>query len=203
MPDTVADLAALKQGDERAWRQAFEALWGCAMHAALRAPAGLAADEAEDVAMEAFTQLVPHIGAVSTPGQLKALLVTIAHRQAISLARRKSAAKRPDIAVHLESLPDGQGEALLNRGLRENPFSEVEAAELLDLLHQSLAETDPATRQLLAGQHFEGLTINELSRRTGLPAGTVSVKLARGLRRIRARLEESPRLLKELRAFLR
>lgn len=203
MPDANPDLRALKQGDERAWDQAFQTLWRFAYYAALVPQADLTPDEAEDIAIDALAKLVPRIGTVATTEQLKALVVTIAQRQAISLARRKSAAKRPEIAVHLSALAEPEREQILNRGIPDNPLSETDSAELLALLHQTLSEVDATTRGLFLAHHTEGLTFGELSRKFNLPLGTVSVKMARGLQRIRLRLKESPALLKELAAFLR
>jgi RNA polymerase sigma factor (sigma-70 family) len=203
MLDSNLDLQELRRGDDGAWTQAFETLWGFAYHAALNPQAALTPDEAEDVAVDALAKLVPRIGNVASWEHVKALVVTIAHRQAVSLARRKSAAKRPDVAVHLDALPDGVSESLLNRELPDNPFTELQAAELLALLQQALGSLDATTRHLLTGHHLEGLTFRELSQKLNLPPGTVSVKIARGLERIRLRLRETPRLLKELQAFLR
>jgi RNA polymerase sigma factor (sigma-70 family) len=203
MCENIPHLQELKNGDERAWTEAFQTLWRFAYHAALNPQAALTPDEAEDVAIDSLAKLIPRIGTVTTEEQLKALLVTIAHRQAISLARRKSAAKRPEIAVHLDALPDGGRDAVLDRVLPNNPFDETEAAGLLTLLHEALAGVDTVTRQLLAGHHMEGFTFRELSQKFSLPPGTVSVKLARGLQRIRQSLKQAPHLLKELEAFLR
>ncbi len=203
MSDTIPDLQALQQGDERAWTQAFHALWPCAYHAALAAGAGLTPDEAEDVAIEALTQLVACIASVTSEGGLKALTATISRRQAISLARRKSAAKRPEIGLHLDAPTESEKEPPLPDQTRDGALSESDAAELLQLLHQTLAAEDETTRQLLIAHHLDGLTIRELSGKTGLPAGTVSTRLARGLQSVRVNLQRSPRLLKELRAFLR
>lgn len=203
MRDPVSDLQALKSGDEQAWTQAFHTLWRFAYHAALSPRAGLDPDEAEDVAMEAITKLVPRVGTVADLDELQALLVTIAHRQAISRARRKSAAKRPQFAVHLDALPEPEGEQLLDRGPPDCALSETDIAELLALLHRALSSVDATTRQLLMGHHVEGLRVRELSEKLGLPQGTVTVLMARGLQRIRQALRQSPHLMKQLQVYLR
>lgn len=197
------DLQKLKRGEQHAWTDAFYHLWPIAYHAALASSAGLTPDEAEDVAIEALTQLVAGIDSVTTEAGLKALTAVISRRQAISLARRKAAAKRPEIGVHLDALTECEGERILHPQSQDGAFSESDATELLQILHRSLLAEDAATRELLVAHHLDGMTIRELSGKTGLPAGTVSTKLARGLQRIRANLQRSPRLLKELREFLR
>ena len=197
------DLQELKRGEQHAWTGAFCHLWPVAYHAALASSAGLTPDEAEDVAIEALTQLVACIDSVTSESGLKALTATISRRQAISLARRKSAAKRPEIGVHLDTLTEREGEQLLPRQTRDGSLTETDLAELLQLLQHTLATEDETTRQLLMAHHLDGLTIRELSGKTGLPAGTVSTKLARGLQSLRAGLQRSPKLLNELQSFLR
>jgi RNA polymerase sigma factor (sigma-70 family) len=197
------DLKALREGDEQAWTLAFQELWRFAFHAALCPQAGLKPDEAEDVAIDALTKLVPLVSEISTVEGLKAMLVTIAHRQAISLARKKSALKRPEIGLSLDELPPAEGERLSSSAGAGQQLSTAELAELVELLHEALSAVDPITRQLLAGHHVEGLRIRELSGRFGLPAGTVTVKMARGLQQIRRAMEKCPGRLKQLREFLR
>jgi RNA polymerase sigma factor (sigma-70 family) len=199
----MPDLRDLQRGDERAWTRAFESLWRLACHAVLGSGAGLDQDESEDAAIEALTKLVSRIDTVTSADGLKALLVTIARRHAISLARRKAAAKRPEVAVHLDALPDHEAEHVLNRQGRGDARGETDAAELLALLHEALKGVDATTRELLLAQTVDGLTTRELAERFNLPPGTVSVKIMRGLQRIRQRLKESPGLMKELEAFLR
>ncbi len=203
MSDPNPDLQALKQGDEGAWWQAFHTHWRFAYHAALNARAGTTHEEAEDLGMEAFHDLIECIETVKTADGLKPLLVVIAQRRAFSLVRFEAAVKRPKIAVHLDALPAHEADQILNREMADDPRAATEAAELLAVLHEALQCVDATTRELLVGQAVEGLTTQELSLRFDLPAGTVSTKLARGLRSVRASLKRSPKLLKELREFLR
>jgi RNA polymerase sigma factor (sigma-70 family) len=202
MSETVVDLAALKRGDEVAWNGAFRSLYRYAYRAALTPRAQLSLEEAEDVAIDALTKLVPLVTNVANEGQLHALVVTIAQRQAISLARRRSALKRPRPSVSLDALAERQ-EPEIDPDGAESPTGLVESAELLTLLHQLLARLEPVTRQLLVAHHLEGSTFAELSQRFGLPPGTVSVKIARGVQQVRAGLGRSAKLLKELGDYLR
>src|SRR5207244_8292754 len=85
---------ALKVGDEQAWSRTFHDLWQLALRAAQHPELFLMLEEAQDAASEALVQVVEQIEHVQTYDQVKALAVTIAYRRAVSLARRKSAAKR-------------------------------------------------------------------------------------------------------------
>ena len=66
--------------------------------------------------------------------------------------------------------------------------TDIERAELVRLLHQSLRELDEPTRLLLLGSTMEGLSYKELSARYDKPMGTVCSALARGLTRVRPQL---------------
>src|SRR3989442_15865267 len=94
MSANLGHLDALKIGDEKAWSRAFHDLWPLALRAAQRPELYLTLEEAQDAASEALVQLVEQIERVQTYEEVKALAVTIAYRRAVSLARRKSAAKR-------------------------------------------------------------------------------------------------------------
>ena len=197
------DLCELKKGNESAWQQAFPLLWPIAFHAALHPHAALTPDEAEDVAIEALTKLVSKISLVETWDQLKALLTAIAYRGAISLARHKSATKRPQIAVHLDALPPTEGEKIIDCPGATGTLNETDLGELTHLLHQAMSGLDEITRRLLFNNVVDGLSFRELSEKYAMPSGTVSAKVARGLKRIQATVQKNAKLLQELKAFLR
>jgi RNA polymerase sigma-70 factor (ECF subfamily) len=197
------DIPALQAGDEAAWTAAFRHLWTVALGAARHPSACLTESESEEAASEALAQLVSQITLVRTVEELKALAATIAFRRAISLARRKSAAKRGTLSL---SLNDGlfRDETLLAlQSPDRDGLSDVEAAEMALLLQQALSELDRETRTLLEEKLLSGSTYEELSARHRIPLGTACAKVARGLKKVRQRLENSPVLAKELRAFLR
>jgi DNA-directed RNA polymerase specialized sigma24 family protein len=199
----LIDLPALQAGDEGAWTTAFRQLWKVALGAARHPSACLTGSESEEAASEALAQLVSQITLVRTVEELKALAATIAFRRAISLARRKSAAKRGTTSL---SLNDAllQGETLLAlHSPGSDGLSDVEAAEMALLLQLALSELDDGTRSLLEEKLLSGATYEELSARHRIPLGTACAKVARGLKKVRQRLENFPALAKELRAFLR
>src|SRR5258705_9316598 len=93
MSKEFPDLSALKAGNRAAWDEAFRHLWPMALRAARHPEACLVTWEAEDVANDAILELITQIDAVASADEMKALVITIAFRRGISLARRKSAAK--------------------------------------------------------------------------------------------------------------
>jgi RNA polymerase sigma-70 factor, ECF subfamily len=190
------DLTALKAGERAAWDEAFRRLWPMALRAAQHPEARLVAWEAEDVANEAILELISQIDAVASADEMKALVITIAFRRAISLARRKSAAKR--------RLPDnGEPNHDDPASSPMSDLTDMEKREMVVLLGQALEAVDRDTRLLLKEKIELDLTYHEISARHGIPLGTVCTKVARGLKKIRAQLQQSPALMKELGEYLR
>src|SRR5450432_1028457 len=87
-------LAALQRGDEEAWDEAFRRLYPSAFSAARHPLASLTPSEAEDIAIEALTLLLPKVKQVVAFDELRLLVITIASRKAISEKRRQLADKR-------------------------------------------------------------------------------------------------------------
>lgn len=197
-------LRSLQQGDERAWDEAFRRLYPCAIAAARHPSAALTPSEAEDIAIAALTQLVPRIHDVESWDHLRALAVTISTRRAISERRRKLADKRGQDRVesldHLREEEQGGFEPAEPVLARLTP---LEIAELSALLREAMAEIDPTTCKLIHEFILANVPYKELSERHGIPIGTVGVNLARGLKKIRAKIEKNPRLLQELLPYLR
>src|SRR5271163_2665034 len=87
-------LTALQSGDDDAWEEAFRRLYPSAFAAARHPLASLTPSEAEDVAIEALTLLLPKVRQVAAFDELRLLVITIASRKAISEKRRQLADKR-------------------------------------------------------------------------------------------------------------
>ena len=199
-PKPTRRLDLLREGDEQAWTDAFQQLWPIILKAAGHPSSALTPSEAEEVANDALALLVLRVELVSTMDQLKALAVTIARRRAISVARAKSAAKRGLVpGAHDASREQDSSDEMSV----DTPLREVELAEMTLLLKEALDCLDPEIQRLLRGKISEELSYQELSLRYEMPLGTVCTKVARGLRRVRKKLESSPNLLKELRGYLR
>jgi RNA polymerase sigma factor (sigma-70 family) len=196
-------LQALRQGKEKAWDEAFRRLWPAVYAAALHPLARLTPGEAEDVAIETLTALVPKVRTISDWPGLRALAVTIAVREAISLRRKISAEKRGGgQTASLEALQEGN-ESFEVAAPAVAALSALELNELSKLLGAALAEVDEVTRKLLSDFLVRQMSYKEMAEKHQLPLGTIGVNLARGLKKVRAGLEQNPRLMKEIRAHLR
>ena len=197
-------LAALKKGKPDAWDEAFRRLYPAAFAAARHPLAGLTPTEAEDIAIEALTLLMPKIKEVAAFDELRLLVITIASRKAISERRRQLADKRGggDL-TSLDALQDDEtirfepAEQLIGR---LNATDLRELARLLDTALDGLGDKQAGLVRDFLMHH---LPYKELARKYDMPIGSVGVSLARSLDKIRAQLQTMPRLLKELSAYLR
>ena len=196
-------LEELKTGSETAWDRGFQLLYPCVLAAANHPFAGLTATEAEDIAIEALTQLLPKIANIKSWEELRALAITIAARRAISERRKLSAEKRG--SGHTKSLEflNEISDGVFEPAELINSMSTTELRELAGLLRDAMAELDETTRKLIGQFIMEGASYKDLAKKYDLPIGTVGVHLSRGLKKIRQRIEKSPRLLKEFNAYLR
>jgi RNA polymerase sigma factor (sigma-70 family) len=203
---SVPDLKALREGDEDAWARAAGLLREVAERAAASKLAGALAGDAEDVAAEAVEAIVDKVKSdrrIEDFEEVKRLTVGIARNQAVSRLREHFAAKHG--AGKVDSLDaHQQGEEIsFAPPEQDSSFAEIDHRELADLLKQLQEKLKPEYRKVLHGVFVEGLTQKEIAAKQGLPIGTVSVYSKRGLECIRKCAERHPRLLKELKAFLR
>lgn len=196
-------LKALQTGSQPAWDDAFRRLYPCAFAAAQHPLAGLTATEAEDVAMEALMQLVPKVSELKSWDELRALAVTIAGRRAISEKRKLTAEKRGSGQTESLEFLREKTEGLFEPADFIANLQPTELRELAALLQDAMSELEPPTPQLIREFVVDGVSYKELAARHHLPIGTVGVHLARGLKKIRLRIEKNPLLLKEITAHWR
>lgn len=190
------DLVALHAGDASAWRGFFERLYPVAWHATDRA--GLAAGDREEVASDALREVAAMVSAarLQAADEMRGWVYTTARRRAISRWRTLNAAKR-DAGMTVTA------EALTAELTVLTETSPARLGEMAALLRELLAAVEPLTRELIEGHLLHGFSYGELAERHALPLGTVGVKLARGLTRLRAELEAKPVLRKEAALYLR
>ncbi|MCE0523676.1 MAG: RNA polymerase sigma factor [Methylacidiphilales bacterium] len=197
-------LTALRRGDEKAWDEAFQRLYPAAFAAARHPLAALTPSEAEDIAIEALTLLLPKVKSVAEFDELRLLVVTIASRKAISEKRRQLADKRGggDL-TSLDAMQDDEtirfepAEQLLTR------LNSTDLRELSRLLEAALSGLEPRQADLLRDFLVHHFPYRDLAEKYRMPIGSVGVSLSRSLDKIRAQLQTMPKLWKELAAYLR
>ena len=197
-------LSALQRGEDQAWDEAFRRLYPAAFAAARHPLASLTPAEAEDIAIEALTLLLPKVKSVAEFDELRLLVITIASRKAISEKRRQLADKRG--GGDLTSLDALQDDENIRFEPAEKILSHLTAPglrELGQLLDAALSTLEPRQADLIRDFLIHHLPYKELSEKYKMPVGSIGVSLSRGLDKIRAHLQAMPRLSKELAAYLR
>ncbi len=197
-------LEALRRGDQVAWEETFRRLYPAAFAAARHPLASLTPAEAEDVAIEALTLLMPKVKDVAEFDELRLLVITIASRKAISEKRRQLADKRGggDL-TSLDALQDDETIRFEPAEQIAGRLSPTDLRDLSRLLDAALSGLEPRHADLLRDFLVHHLSYKELSEKYQMPVGSVGVNLARSLEKIRTQLKAAPKLWKELVSFLR
>jgi RNA polymerase sigma-70 factor (ECF subfamily) len=134
--------------------------------------------QAEELVQEVFTRVWRHAKSFDPDkASFRTWLYGIARNAIIDLKRRQSV--RPALAAHPED--DDQ------RGAVDDSF---ERALLKWQVASALERLTPEHRQVIRLAHFQGLTLREISERTGIPLGTVKSRTSYALRGLRLALEE-------------
>lgn len=130
---------------------------------------------AEDVTQAVFLKIwsAPHL---FESGNFAGWLVRMTRNRALDLLRSKS--------YRHEELPETQA---ADDMLEETAFSHINA----DLVRTALTQLPQEQRELIELGFFNGMTHEELARRTGVPLGTVKTRIRAGLRKLRSALQEA------------
>src|SRR5271163_704144 len=186
-------LAALQRGDNEAWDEAFRRLYPAAFAAARHPLAALTPSEAEDIAIEALTLLLPKVKRVAAFDELRLLVITIASRKAISEKRRQLADKRG--GGDLTSLDALQDDEAIRFEPAERLLTHLNGTDLRELsllLDTALSGLEPHQADLVRDFLMHHLPYKELSEKYRMPVGSVGVSLSRSLDKIRAHLQTNP-----------
>jgi RNA polymerase sigma-70 factor (ECF subfamily) len=91
-------------------------------------------------------------------------------------------------------MPDQSAQQLANRLLARgtNPVGRLIREELRDRIRAALAEMAESDREVLVMRNLEQLSIAEIAAVLGISEGAVIVRHVRGLRRLKALLEDKP-----------
>ena len=131
--------------------------------------------EAEDVVQEAFLTLWRQAKRLDARrGSVRSLLMTIVHRRAIDVVRRRSG--RREVAFE---------EAAMVPAGTPDPIEFASLAEEQETVRRALQELPPDQRQAIDLTYFRGLTIGEMAEQEHIPLGTAKSRLRLALERMR------------------
>jgi RNA polymerase sigma-70 factor (ECF subfamily) len=137
--------------------------------------------EAEDVAQEAFIRAWRAYGGYDAARRLELRERAWLHRIALNVFRNRVRARREQLPLVPESVPAPPGQepeqvAFRNAGR--------------ELLRRHLVALPRPYREAVVLHHVQGLPYEEAAEVLGVPVGTVKSNCHRGLRRLRACLDE-------------
>jgi len=132
---------------------------------------------AEELVQDVFTRVWRHAEKFDPErATFRTWLYGIARNAVIDFNRRR--AVRPSLAAH-EVVTEP-----------EDISDSIEQAVLRWQVSAALERLTPEHREVVRLAHFQGLTLREVSERTGLPLGTVKSRASYALRGLRLALEE-------------
>ena len=134
--------------------------------------------EAEDVVQESFLTFWRQAGRLDPArGSVRSLLLTIVHRRAIDLLRRRSG-RREQMAAALEPLMSAV----------PDPIEFASQTEERERVRRALAALPADQRQAVELTYFRGLTVAEMAEQERIPLGTAKSRLRLALERMRKTL---------------
>jgi RNA polymerase sigma factor (sigma-70 family) len=170
-------LIAARSGDRSAWAQIVNRY--ARLVRSIAAEFRLQESDAADVAQNTWLRLLAYGGTIRDPERLGSWLATTARREASALLRRS----RPEVAS--ESAGDGvvAGDP--------SPEDVVVAAETAAAVRRAAGELNDRQRLLVNALFYQPPTsYDEVSRRTGVPVGSIGPTRIRTLKRLHRTLSE-------------
>jgi RNA polymerase sigma-70 factor (ECF subfamily) len=137
---------------------------------------------AEDIAQETFLKAYRALPGYDPRWKLSSWLLKIAHNATIDHLRRQRLDTTP-----LDLGPESESGSPIERIADTSVLGaedQVRAKALARDLQTALAGLDPAYRELLLLRFQEGMAYQDIAEVTGLPLGTVKVRLHRGRKRL-------------------
>lgn len=135
-------------------------------------------DLAEDAVQEAYLTVWRNAGRFDpSRGSADSWIATVVRNQAIDLARSRLA--RPT---------EGEAELLVVASDASDAEAQMEMADDRLLAVNLLKSLNPMARQLVLAAYLLGESGEQLSRRFGVPVGTIKTRLSRAIQKMRASL---------------
>ncbi len=135
------------------------------------------AEEAEDVAQEAFVQAYLKLSSFQRSSRFYTWIYRIAFNQAISKSRKR----RPRVSLSVVQEAGGVEPVAESDGPTE-PAIQIERAELL---HAAIAELEEDHRQVIVLREFEDMDYQQIAEVIDAPIGTVRSRLFRARAQLR------------------
>jgi RNA polymerase sigma factor (sigma-70 family) len=132
---------------------------------------------AEDLCQESFLKVLKGLRSFRFQSSLKTWLFRIAHNTATDYLRGRRPESETDDDVALEALPALPGTT--------DPARAVEESQIRRALHGAVQALPRSQREVIHLFYWDELSVEEISRATGMPEGTVKTHLFRGRQALR------------------
>ena len=179
--EAAAVLARARQGDSDAFRALVERHSRSVFRLAFRMTGN--EQDAEDVVQESFLRAYRQLGRFESRANFGTWLYRITANCAVDLMRSKQA--RHDVARG-ESLDEA---AMDLRSDGPGPERLTVSAEIERSVSNAMAALSPLERAAFTLRHYEGRTIDEISRTLGLGTSAAKHSVFRAVKKLRAALE--------------
>ena len=171
--DSLGD--RLARGEQSAFAELYDACAG-RLHAYLVSRLRSHSD-ADDVIQETFVRMARSRHKLARVENLTAYVFTIARREALRFAGRRSREYQGRVVGDVNELSS------------EN--ADVPAQDTAELLAAALARLSPGEREVIELKTYGGLVLREISEVTGVPQGTIATRYRTALERLRTMLAKN------------
>jgi RNA polymerase sigma-70 factor (ECF subfamily) len=179
--EVAAVLARARQGDGEAFRALVEQHSRSVFRLAFRMTGNQ--QDAEDVVQESFLRAYRQLGRFESRANFGTWLYRIVANCSVDLMRAKQARHdqvRGESLDECSELPPQEG---------PGPDRLAESAELQRRIHVALGGLSPLERAAFTLRHYEGRTIDEISKTLGLGTSAAKHSVFRAVRKLRLALE--------------
>ena len=197
------DLERLRSGNSLEWDRAIEWLWPSALSIVRDKLGRSFPSDVEDVAMEALEAVIEKLDEIDDVRELKLLAIALARNKAVDFLRRCLAGKRGKGKVKsLEQVQEDNPETLVANELMA-PLVPLDTGELMKALEDLMVGLGSQEVVILRDFYLRGLSYSEIAKNCGMPMGSIGVVLQRALEKLREAVATSPKIMKELKEYLR
>lgn len=179
--EAAAVLARARQGDSEAFRALVERHSRSVFHLAYRMTGN--EQDAEDVVQESFLRAYKQLGRFESRANFGTWLYRIVANCSVDLMRSKQARHdqvRGDSLDEVADLPAGDA---------PGPDRLAQSAEIERRVQTALADLSPLERAAFTLRHYEGRSIDEISRTLGLGTSAAKHSVFRAVKKLRVVLE--------------
>jgi RNA polymerase sigma-70 factor (ECF subfamily) len=180
--DVPAVLARARQGDSEAFRLLVEGHSRSAFRLAFRMTGN--EQDAEDVVQESFIKAYRHLGRFETRADFGTWLYRIVANCAVDMIRGRQARRKHTFPELFDQAASAQASDL------PGPERLAESSEVQRRVAAALDGLSPLERAAFALRHYEGRTIDEISRTLGLGTSAAKQAIFRAVRKLRVQLDE-------------